>query len=92
MAEVSNEFEKVSSWLRTAFPDHSCGKCGNKNFYSFEPPSQQLPDGELTYTPLPVMKLVCDRCGMVEEHFTGILKHTLEKTKFKPLLSKGRVK
>ena len=90
MASTDSEEEakivaEVSGWFKTAFPDRTCTKCGNKNFYVLDPPPQPLAAGELTYSKWPVTKIACTRCGFIEEHLTGVLKKALEKNNFQPL-------
>jgi hypothetical protein len=83
--ETDHIVEKVAGWLETAFPGHKCAKCGNAKFFILDPPSQPLASGPLTYAAWPVTKLACSRCGFVEEHLTGVLKNTLERSNFQPL-------
>ena len=80
----TDDFEDVAGLLATALPGLRCLRCGNENFYLLDSAYASIPKGDLTDEKRPVTKLACTRCGLIEEHLTGVLRNSF-KTERRPL-------
>ncbi len=73
-AETVSELKEL---FTQSFPEASCLRCGNGDFYILPASRQTFLMGEPTMTPkrLGGVTLACTRCGYVEQHLSAQLRH-----------------
>jgi predicted nucleic-acid-binding Zn-ribbon protein len=77
-------FDRLADLVNESFPELSCLRCGNAQFYLTDDPAFArleevrrllgLPTDSDQDSPGPVATLACTRCGYVEQHLTDALR------------------
>jgi predicted nucleic-acid-binding Zn-ribbon protein len=82
--EVKERFKEHKDIVGKAFPSIECMRCGFTDFDIL--PNAKGPSN------LNVVTIVCQRCGLIEQHMIGILRQALRENKVPIPLGKRREK